>query len=424
MQISLPKEVNTIITKLNEHSFEAYVVGGALRDLILNKSPNDYDIATSATYEQIKEVFKKHKIIPYGLKHGTIILRINKKNFEITTFRGKSLKEDLSLRDFTINSLSYSPNEGLIDYVGACKDIQNKTIRINGTDDEIFKKDPLRILRAIRFASTLSFKIEETTKKYILKNYTLLDNVSKERIRDELIKILCSKESTKYLDEYFDVFSYLIEELKPLKGFKQNNPYHYLDVWKHTLSVIEHVDNDRELKLAALFHDIGKPCAYSEKDGIGHFYKHPIFSKQIAKENLSKLNLDNKTMHNVLTLIEYHDYYINNKKQLKKLLNIIGDTLFLKLINLKKADIIAQSPRYLSRLNEMDQILEENKNIIKNKECFTLQDLQINGDDLLLLGLKNKHMGKILNNVLDKVINEELPNDKITLIKYALKHNK
>ncbi len=424
MKINLPQEVIEIIEKLNQNSFEAYVVGGALRDTILNKSPSDYDIATSANYEQIQEVFKEYDIIPYGLKHGTIILRVNNHNFEITTFRGNSLKEDLSLRDFTINSLAYSINEGLIDYVGAYQDIENKIIKINGNDDTVLKNDPLRILRAIRFASTLSFKIEENTKNYLLKNYYLLDNVAKERIREEFIKILCSNDGVKYLDEYFDIFAYLIKELRPLKGFNQNNPYHYLDVWEHTLCVIKNVECDEELKLAALFHDIGKPCVYSEKNGIGHFYNHPTFSKQIAERNLTNLIFDNKTINNVLILIEYHDYYFNSKKHIKKLLNLIDNDLFEKLIKLKKADVIAQSPKYIDRLKTLDEILNEYKNIINNKECFLLKDLKINGNDLITLGFNGKDIGEILDKVLKKVINEELENDKTVLIKYVSKLNK
>lgn len=423
MIIKLPNEVEYILSKIESNNFQAYVVGGALRDTILNKTPSDFDIATNASIEQIQEIFKDEKIIETGLKHGTVTLRIHHQNYEITSFRGydnNSLKEDLAKRDFTINALAYSLKDGLVDLFSCVDDIKNKTLRLVNENEQLILDDPLRILRGIRFIARYNLKITSQTKAIFNKHRKLLNNVSKERINVELNSILLSNSPSKIIEEYFEIFKVLVPPLKAMKGFKQNNPYHYLDVLEHTFKVLDNVPNDLSLRLAALFHDIGKPNTYQEKDGIDHFYGHYHESVIITLPILQELKYDNKTIDEVINLIEYHDLELSCAKTIKKLLNKIDVPLFMKLLDLKAADIKGQSPKYLNRLDDIEKIRNYVNEILKKNECFSLKDLAINGNDLIALGIpKSKKLGNMLNELLDLVIEKKLENGKDILINYV-----
>ena len=301
MVIKLPKSVELILSKLNNCGYEAYIVGGCVRDSIIGTTPHDWDICTSALPEQVMEVFEGYKIIPTGLKHGTVTIIIDDAQYEVTTYRidGKyednrhpkevsftsDLKEDLSRRDFTINAMAYNPSIGLVDYFGGKKDIRKKLIKCVGNPDERFNEDALRIMRTLRFASTYGFVITEETSSAVHCNVALLNNIAKERINTELCKLLCGEGVLEILLNYNDVISTIIPELKPCIGFNQNNRYHQYTVYDHIAhAVSNYTGEDMVVKVALLLHDIGKPTCYTEDENGGHFHGHGVPSSEIAKE--------------------------------------------------------------------------------------------------------------------------------------------
>lgn len=424
MDLLIHKTIKNILKTLNENGYEAYIVGGCIRDFYLNKTPSDYDITTNANYEEIKQVFSNYKIFEMGTHCGTVILRMDSQNVEITSFRGEnanSLLEDLKLRDFTINSLAYGLKEGIVDYCNSLDDIKNRLIRINGEDDINFKLDPLRILRAIRLASSYNFDIETRTKKYMFENKELLKSISKERINQEFSKLILNKNSYIYIRKYFEIFSIFIPQLLPMKSFKQHNPYHKYDVLEHSLMVLKNIRN-REvyLCLSALFHDIGKPSTFSiDTNGVGHFYGHEAVSVKIANEILRELKYDNETINKVKLLIMYHDYKIDSNKIIKKILRKLNKELIFDLYDLKSADAKGQSDLSKPNLILLKTIVSNTKKIIEDEECFNIKDLEITGYDLHSLNIPKGKMYKIiLEDVLDKVISNTLNNNKDDLLKY------
>lgn len=422
IEIKIPNYIETVLKALENQGFSAYIVGGAVRDFVINRENHDYDICTNATLEEIKETFKNYKIIPTGLKHGTVVLLIENNNIEITTFRGSSndLYDDLRKRDFTINSLVYSLKDGFVDKVSGVNDIKNKVIRFNENSNERVLEDPLRILRAIRFSSVLEFDIDNVSKSYLFEYKNLLKNVSSERIREELNKILLSNKPSYYLRKYFDIFTIFLPELRKIKGFEQNNPYHNQDVFEHSLSVLNNVPPILSLRLAALFHDIGKADTFSlDEDGIGHFYNHPNISEEITKEILKRLKYDNKTIDEVCLLIHHHDCNLDSKKAIKRMLSIFDENIDL-LYSLMNADRLAHTSCSYCKLS-IEEIKEITREILEEENCFSLKNLKINGNDLIKLGVKKgPNIGFILNELLNLVIDEKLENDKDDLIKEAI----
>ncbi len=443
MKIKMPSAVSEIIKKLEESGYEAYAVGGCIRDSIMGKEPDDWDICTSSLPEETLSCLGKENIIKNGLKHGTVTIRVDEENYEITTFRTdgeyvdnrhpesvtfvRDLKEDLSRRDFTINALAYSEQRGLQDHFNGVSDIENKIIRCVGSPDKRFGEDALRILRALRFSSVLGFDIEKNTAKSIHKNAYLLMNISKERIMSELIKILEGKNVEAVLIGYSDVIGEIVPEIKPTIGFCQHNPHHLYDVWTHTVKVVSGVKSEKELRLAALFHDIGKPAKFTvDENGTGHFHGHPELSADIAERVLKRLKSDNKTIENVCKMIKLHDVRPFVRKSIRRLMAKSGMELFPKLLELKRADAKAQSRDYIEETLKYIDFLEE----MYNKECqenndFTLKMLEINGNDLKNIGIKDgREIGYCLNELLMKVIDEEIDNKKEALLEYAEKMNK
>ena len=428
----IPKDVKVILNKLNECGYEAYVVGGCVRDSLIGKQPKDWDICTNAKPEQTMEVFKGFHIIPTGLQHGTITVMLNGEGYEITTYRvdgdysdgrhpdsvsfTSSLSEDLARRDFTFNAMAYSEDEGIVDLYGGVEDLKKKRLKCVGNPTERFNEDALRIMRAIRFSSVLGCKIEENTHNSMVELYTNLDKIAKERINVEFSKMLCGKTPMFMLNEYQFIFSYIIPEIKPMIGFKQNNPYHWLDVWNHSLHVLFEVkEKDLALRLAALFHDIGKPSCYVEgEDGVGHFYGHADKSVEITEKIMKDLKYSNDMIDEVLTLIKYHDMQISlSNKFIRRMLNKMPKETFEKLLVLKKADILGQAKvdreKRLGEVDKLGQMLAEFK---MEEECFSLKQLKINGNDLIKMGIKpGKEMGQILNKLFEMVIEEEIEND-------------
>ncbi|MDD4411555.1 MAG: CCA tRNA nucleotidyltransferase [Bacilli bacterium] len=423
-EINVPNQVVKVLNTLENAGYEGYLVGGAIRDNYLNIKCDDYDIASSATVEEVYNLFANYKIIKTSLKHETVSLILDNLKIEITTYRDAehTLTGDLFLRDFTIDSLAYSLKEGIIDYYNGVDDLNNKTIRINGDNNSRFIEDPVRILRAIRLSATLDFDIEPRTKNYILNDANLLKNVSVERIQYEFTKLLLSSNPSNYIREYFSALTVFMPELEPLKGFDQNNPHHIYDCLEHTLKVLDNVDVNIILRLSALFHDTGKPYSYTiDKNNIGHFYGHYKISDEITLKILRRLKYSNDIIDRVINLINFHDYPLSlTKKSVRKLLNRFGPKDINNLLALKKADTLGQSPDYWGRLKEIEEVGKIIDEIIGENDCFSLKDLKINGNDLMLLGITDgKTIGYILNQLLDLVIEEKLENNRELLLKMA-----
>lgn len=438
MKINIPPQVEFIIKELTEKGFEAYLVGGCVRDSILGLVPNDWDVTTSALPDEIKSALDNCKLFETGLKHGTITVLKDKVPVEITTYRvdgeytdnrhpdnvwfTRSLKEDLARRDFTINALAYNHTDGVIDCFGGEEDIYNKQIRCVGEPDLRFKEDGLRILRALRFSSVLGFTIEKNTSKSICKNCGLLDNIACERINSEFAKLLCGKNAECILRNYRAVFEQFLPELNPMVGFVQHNDYHIYDVWEHTLKSIDAVEADPVLRLTMLLHDIGKPYCYTtDKNGVGHFYGHAEKSAELAKIILTRLKYDGLTIDTVTELIKFHDLPVSTEEKLiMHRLNQLGQNKLRLLLKIKAADTEAQNPIYKGRLDDLNKIGAVIDNIIAQKLCFSLKDLKVNGTDLVSLGIpKGPKIGRMLSTLLNAVIDGTCTNQFSDLIDYA-----
>lgn len=422
---------------LHKAGYEAYLVGGCVRDLIMKIPAHDYDITTNATPEEMKKVFFGYTTIETGIKHGTITFLYNKEPIEITTYRIEGeykdnrhpetvefttkLENDLSRRDFTMNALVYNENEGIIDLFGGQKDIANKTIRAIGVAENRFKEDALRILRAMRFSSQLGFEIEEETKKAMVKCAPLLHNISAERISQELNKLLVGKNVKNVILDCYEILGEILPEIKKMHGFDQHNKYHIYNVLEHTAISVESIDPVAHLRLAMLLHDTGKVYTFTrDENGTGHFYGHNKVSSEIARDFLNKYKYDNFTKERVVQLVKIHDTPIEmDRIFIKKRLNRLGKDAFFDLLKVKRADNLAQNPKYfwLDKLNEMENIARE---IVEENE-FTLSSLKIDGNDLITLGIRGKKIGETLNLLLNEVIEEKIPNEREALLKRATK---
>lgn len=437
----MPDKVKYIIDILKENGYDAYAVGGCIRDTIMKKKPSDWDICTSSTPQETLECLNKSNVVKNGLKHGTVTVVFDDITYEITTFRidgeyadnrrpesvtfVRELKEDLARRDFTINAIAYNDAEGLCDFFGGINDINKKIIRCVGNPDKRFNEDALRIMRALRFASVLGFDIEKSTSDSIHRNKELLKNISVERIMSEFSKMLVGDNAEKILMEYSDVFCVFIPEIKPMIGFNQKNKHHIYDVWKHTVKAVVNTPPNRILRFAALFHDIGKPKAFTiDKQGVGHFYGHPEISEEMTYNILKRLKSDNKTLEQVTTLVKKHDVGIIAKpKYVRRTVVKIGNELFEKLLLLKRADALAQNPVYTSEklkyIDELERIYKENMTDIPN---FTIKSLAVNGYDLMNMGITNgKEIGICQKRLFKLVVDGEIQNEKNVLLELVQK---
>ena len=443
LNFNIPLPINFILEKIEEQGYEAYLVGGCVRDFVLGREVADYDITTNAHPKEVLKIFDGSAyVVGTGLKHGTVT--VIKENFsaEITTFRvdgyykdnrhpenvqfSSSLEDDVLRRDFTVNALAYSPKRGLKDFTGGLDDIKKRIIRCVGEPAVRFKEDSLRILRGIRFSSVLGFDIDKLTADTILNKAYLLGNISKERISVEFLKLLCGENAEEVLLKYRDVIAVFIPQIKNSFDFEQFTPYHKYDVYTHSVKAVCATDNnDKVLRISAFLHDVGKPdCFFTDTNGIGHFYGHAQKSTEIAKEILTDLRFDNGFKENVLQLIKHHDAPIeNDEKRIKRLLKNLGEKQFFRLLSLQRADNAAQSEIVFYRRARFDAVEETAKRILSEKSCFSLSDLAINGKDLLSLGLpQGKIIGNILNQLLDDVIENKTVNKKEALLKLAEKY--
>ncbi len=440
MVIKIPSQVNRAIEILQNGGHSAYVVGGAVRNILMNIPVNDWDITSCALPDETLELFRDYKTIETGIKHGTVTVIIDGISLEITTYRiehGYSdnrhpdkvdftdkVEDDLSRRDFTVNAIAYSPNAGFVDPFGGCEDIKNKTIRCVGDPDKRFGEDALRILRALRFASVLGFKISPETAESIHRNKHLLKNISVERIFAELSKLLCGKNAAAILKEYKDVIFFVLPELEPMHNCTQNHERHIYDVWGHSVKAIEAVPPEPELRFAMLLHDSGKPhCKSTDQNGVDHFYSHGKISKKIAFDILTGLKTSTKFKKTVCNLVEYHDFLPDkiSKKTYKKYIAKLGIETVENLFLVREADILAQNPRFHNEsLKENETGKKILKEIISEKNCFKISDLAVDGKMLANIGITpSPAMGKIMEMLLDEVMDEKLPNEQKALIERA-----
>ena len=447
IEINLPDDVQEIMSVIREYGATSYVVGGCVRDSIIGREPHDWDICTPALACELLVEFeeKGYKVIPTGLQHGTITVHLNGNNYEITTFRRdgeysdgrhpdsveftSDLIYDLERRDFTINAIAYNLEEGLVDPYCGYEDIQDRVIRCVGNPDDRFREDGLRILRALRFSLQLNFCIDWNTQSSMFCNKRLIDNISAERINSEFMKMINAEyvlPSSLY--SFSDIISEFIPEVASMVGFDQNNPYHNLDVFAHSckvLTVSKICDADVITKLAAFFHDIGKPYCYQEDEyGIRHFKGHGKVSADMTNGIMRRLKFDNDTREKVVQLIYYHDASFDvGKKYVRRWLNKIGIDQFERLLTLRRADILGQSElnrdKRLQKLDAVNKCLEE---VLAEKPAFSIKDLEIDGKDVMKYMLMDEcpEVGQWLKHILKMVIDGYLENNREDLIYYMI----
>lgn len=424
------------IAMLRAAGYEAWIVGGCVRDLLMRKMPHDWDMTTSAEPEESKEVFKEFHTIDTGIKHGTVTVMMEGEPLEITTYRvdgeykdnrrpeevkfTRSLDEDLLRRDFTMNAIAYAPENGLADHYGGKADIELGIIRCVGEATKRFREDGLRILRALRFASVLGFEIEKNTAAAIRAERELLRNISAERIHEELTKLLCGKNAAAVLGEYAEVIGVVMPEILPMVGFEQHNEHHCHDVWEHTVAAVANIPSEPALRWAALFHDMGKPSTFSMgEDGVGHFYGHAPKSAEMADEIMTRLRFDNGSRDRILTLVRHHDGPLEaDAKFLKRKLGKLGEKGFFDLVALCRADNMAQAEAYRYRQEHYDEVERIAREILAGDNCFTLKSLAVNGHDLMAIGYKGREVGNALQMLLEAVMDEKVENEKEALLKY------
>ena len=444
MKITLPHQVETVLNILAGEGFKAYIVGGSVRDCIMGKTPFDWDITTQAKPAEIAQTFKKHKVIETGIKHGTLTVVLDGLSMEITTFRidgeytdnrrpdsvkfTTDLMQDLSRRDFTINALAYSPQEGIVDGFGGCEDIKNNIIRCVGSPNVRFGEDALRILRALRFASVLDFDIESETAESLLANRNLLKNVAAERKQSELLKLLCGKAVERVLLDYRDVIFEIIPELSATSGFDlHDDEMQFIDIYEHTANSVSLIENEPELRVTMLLHDSGKPACFTPEKELsgschgnyrGSFLGHAGAGEEIALAVLKRLRFSKRFAQEVAQLIHYQDSPVfEDPKTLKKSMTKLGEAFFKKLLLVKRADLRAYSPAKFDRIALVDVLEAQMNRLLEQDFCFSIQDLKINGGDLMALGMPaGRAIGTMLERLFDAVIEEKIINEKNALI--------
>ncbi|KFX59995.1 CCA tRNA nucleotidyltransferase [Clostridium botulinum] len=419
--INIPNDVRFILDRLKNNGHEAYIVGGCVRDSILNNIPKDWDITTKARPEEVIKLFDK--VILTGVKHGTVTVLINSEGYEVTTYRMdgeyedsrhpkkvnfvSNLKEDLARRDFTINAMAYNKVDGLIDYFEGVSDLKKKVIKTVGNSEKRFSEDALRMLRAIRFSSQLDFSISNETLNSIKNLRENIKNISKERIKEEFNKILMS--NTKGIDILREtgLMEYIFPEIIKSYDFKIDNMYYNDNLYTHTIRATEEIENKLHLKLTMLFHNLLK---MNNED-----MEYTILQ---IKKFLKEFKYDNDTVNKVTDLTRYMHNSLNTKLEIKQMLNLINLDLFEDLLKVKESEILSQNPLYKEeRLSHLLYIRENLKDVIFNNECFNLKNLNISGKDLISLGLeKGKNIGEMLNELLELVMNNPDLNDKQVLI--------
>jgi len=431
-------ECAEVMDTITSEGFEAYLVGGAVRDIVMGNGPHDFDVTTDALPEQVRGILEKHniKIVDTGIKHGTVTAVNKGVPIEITTFRTdgdykdsrhpesvgfvRSVEEDCLRRDFTMNALYLGKDGKIRDITGGISDIENKTIRAVGDPKKRFSEDALRILRAVRFAAQTGFKIEENTKAAMLREKDNLQMVSAERKGVEFIKTVTGKFASDAIRDNLEIIGTLIPELLVCKGFDQHSKFHNLDVLEHTLAVLENIPNpkDKEIATAALFHDLGKPSVfYMDENGRGHMKGHPDVGAKIAEERLNQLRAPKAFTGTVVKLVKLHDTFVKPEQyEVHKFLSEITPEFFDLLAVLQEADIKAHSPLGLKRLNRLEAIKEIANNLREENKIFDVHDLKIDGNDVMQTGAEGPQIKEKLNTIFDMYMRGEVSNDRDDLL--------
>ena len=420
----MQKKIKEIMSIIIDNNYEVYLVGGYVRDYLLNIPNDDYDLTTNMPLEKLKLLFPNLHIMKENNHRNTATLKVDNMKIEITTFKGNNIEEDLLNRDFTINAFALNINNLLLDPYNYKEDLDKRILKLVKEDGSGIDYDPLRILRAIRFALSHQLTIDIHTKDMLLAKKDLLNNVAKERIYAELIKILCYKEAPKYIDEYKEIFFMIIPELKDTYKFEQHNKYHIYDVFYHTLKVIDEVEDNKYLKLAALFHDLGKPEKFfTDEEGVGHFYGHWDVSNRIFKQFCKKYKVDKTTENIVSLLIINHDrsFPIKRSSMINYLREFNPEHLEL-LFKIKKADILAQNPIFHQEmLNKLKEDEDRFSSLLAEQPVLNEKDLLVNGKDLIDLGYQGEEIGQIKKELLNEIKNNKLKNNKKSIKKYLMK---
>lgn len=435
MQIELPEKVKIILEQLEAHGYEGYAVGGCVRDSVLGREPNDWDITTSASPQEVKKIFPK--TFDTGIEHGTITVMIDKEGFEVTTYRidgeymdgrhpsevqfTSDLIEDLRRRDFTINAMAYNENAGLVDAFGGIEDLQQGVIRCVGNAWERFGEDALRMMRAVRFCAQLGFAMEEQTAKAIQELAPSLKKISAERIQVELVKLLESPHPDWIKKAWeLGITAIILPEFDRIMEQPQNGSHHIFSVGEHTLETMRHIREDRVLRLAMLFHDMGKPeIAVMDENGVYHFKGHSAYSAVLAKDILRRLKFDNETLNKVHRLVQNHSLYPERSPEgVRRGIYQLGEDLFPLFLEVKRADILGQNPAVQEqKLAYLEEVISLYQEIIRRGDCLSLKKLAVTGNDLIKDGVTpGKSMGILLGKLLDEVLEVPQRNEKQWLL--------
>ena len=453
--INLPPAPRHLIALLEAAGYAAYAVGGCVRDSLLGQAPGDWDLCTSAKPEQLLEALRSRgiKTLETGLQHGTITAIIDHRPYEITTFRldgdysdhrrpdnvifTDDLTADLSRRDFTINAMAWHPEKGLIDPFGGQNDLQAGLLRCVGDPERRFGEDALRILRCLRFAAALGFSIEGSTSQALFALKDSLAHVARERIQAEMNKLLCGKDARRILLDYREIIFAVLPQLRPMSGFDQRTPWHCWDVWEHSCAALEAVPPTPGapgepagslgwfpvLRWAALLHDCGKPPCFFMRDGVGHFHGHAQVSEGMAREILNMLKCPKKMTAQVAALIRHHELRLLEEPpkavKLRRLLGALGPEALLGLLELTRADVMAQAPEKLYRLAGYEPMRASILALIDESPCVTKAQLAVNGKDLMALGLQGPQLGRMLDRLLEEVLEGRLENRREALLRCA-----
>lgn len=438
--IEIPQKAEKILEVLHGNGYEAYVVGGCVRDSILGREPGDWDITTSASPQQVKALFPR--TIDTGIEHGTVTVMDGKDGFEVTTYRvdgdyedsrhpknvtfTKSLTEDLKRRDFTINAMAYSPETGLVDEFGGLSDIKNKIIRCVGAPRERFGEDALRMMRAVRFSAQLGFGLADDVKDAIHDMAGNLAQISAERIQTELIKLLTSPRPHWFRVAYeTGITAVIMPEFDRIMAQRQHNPHHAYTTGEHTLVALRSIPSDKVLRLTMLFHDMGKPEVFeTDENGKDHFHGHAAHSEVIARTIMKRLKFDNETLRLVCNLVKNHSMYPQlSGRDIRRCAWKIGPDQFESFLLVKRADIMAHHPDVIpAKLDYLREVERIWQHILANQDCMSLKNLAVSGKDLIADGMQpGPQLGAVLEELLQLVLEEPQKNDRALLLEESRK---
>ena len=435
--MELPFQICEILERIENAGFAAFVVGGCVRDHLMGMTPHDFDITTSASPNETKNIFADCRVIETGIKHGTVTVLYKGISTEITTFRvdgdysdgrhpdsvsfSRDIEDDLARRDLTINGIAYNPKRGFVDPFGGRDDIERGIIRCIGDPDKRFSEDALRVIRALRFSATLGFPIAEDTARAVISHKTDLRKVSVERIFAELKRLICGKDVWSVLMEFSEVFAAIIPPLSAEIGYDQGSRYHNSTLYEHTARAVEAAPDTVEMRLAMLFHDIGKPaCRSVDENGECHYYGHGELSARMTDEILRAMKSDNALRERVVEIVRYHDIPVDtSRKYIRRQLAKHGAEVFEEIMAAHIADDSAKCEFCRDRIPKVHEVMAIAREISDEKPCFSVKMLDISGNELRDIVPPSPLMGEILSKLLEEVVDEKLPNEKSALLKRA-----